>query len=78
MFKIKENNIKLYKLNLFNPINSSKSKKNIDIINEDEEIEKKLREKKKRISYAGISQNKLNIKMLMEFNKNIKEENFFK
>ena len=75
MFKIKEHNIKLYKLNLFNPINSSKSKKNIDIINEDEELERKIREKRKRISYVGLSQNKLNIKMFMEFNKNIKEEN---
>lgn len=75
MFKIKENNIKLYKLNLFNPINSSKSKKDIDIINEDEELERKIREKRKRISYVGLSQNKLNIKMFMEFNKNIKEEN---
>ena len=48
MFKIKENNIKLYKINLFNPINSSKSKKDINIINEDEEQERKIRENQRQ------------------------------
>ena len=76
MFKIKEHNIKLYKLNLFNQNNnSSKSKKNIDIIAENEEIENKIKAKKKRLSYVGISENKLNTKLYMDYIKNKKEEN---
>ena len=76
MFKIKEHNIKLYKLNLFNQNNNStKSKKNIDIIAEKEEIEKKIKAKKKKLTYIGISENKLNTKLYMDYIKNKKEEN---
>ena len=76
IFKIKEHNIKLYKINLFNQNNnSSKSKKNIDIIEEKEEIEKKIKAKKKKLTYVGISENKLNTKLYMDYIKNKKEEN---
>ena len=76
MFKIKEHNIKLYKLNLFNQNNnSSKSRKNIDIIAEKEEIEKNMKTKKKKLTYVGLSENKLNTKLFMDYIKNKKEEN---
>ena len=76
MFKIKEHNIKLYKLNLFNQNNNSaKGKQNIDIIAEKEEIEKKMKAKKKKLTYIGVSENKLNTKLIMDYLKNKKEEN---
>ena len=76
VFKIKEPNIKLYKLNLFNQTNNSaKSKKSIDIIAKKEEIEKKIKAKKKKLTYIDTSKNKLNTKLFMDNIKNKKEEN---
>ena len=75
MFKIKGHNIKLYKMNLFNEYNnSSKSKKNICPIIENEETERKEKSKKKKLKYIGVSENKLNTKLFADINKTKKDE----
>jgi len=82
--KIKDNNIKIYRANLFN-LNSTKKikrklkthilrevKENID--EKDEEDEKSQNNKAKKFKYTGVSENSLNTKLFIDTPKNKKNE----
>ena len=75
LFKYKDNNFKIYRANLFN-IHTSMNKKKSVVIKENLEIEKIHKEKKKRLKYIGVSENKLNTKLCIDTPKNKKDENF--
>ena len=85
--KIKDNNIKIYRANLFN-LNSSKKiktkmkthilrevKENID--EKEEEDEKSQKNKAKKFKYIGMSENSLNTKIFIDTPKNKKSEEKF-
>ena len=82
--KIKDNNIKIYRANLFN-LNSTKKiktklkthilrevKENID--EKEEEDEKSQNNKAKKFKYTGVSENSLNTKLFIDTPKNKKNE----
>ena len=82
--EIKDNNIKIYRANLFN-LNSTKKiktklkthilrevKENID--EKDEEDEKSQNNKAKKFKYTGVSENSLNTKFFIDTPKNKKNE----
>ena len=75
LFKFKDNNLKIYRANLFN-ISTPMNKKKSVVIKENSEIEKIQKEKKKRLKYIGVSENKLNTKLCIDTPKNKKDENF--
>ena len=82
--KIKDNNIKIYRANLFNLNSTKKIKRKLkthilrevkeNIEEKDEEDEKSQNNKTKKFKYKGMSENSLNTKLFIDTPKNKKNE----